>query len=486
MPHVDYSQTFCLAGMAQRDITPPVGIYHRMWGAATHDRATGIHQPLAATVLALRPAAHKQVETTAPPLQVIVSLDHCLLWSADMLALRSAVLEQTALQPEQLSIAMTHTHAAGLMDTRRAALPGGELIAGYLRQLAHTISQAIQAARADLKPVWIDYGVGRCSLAAHRDFWDSENELYVCGYNPAGPRDDTLMVARLSEPQGRIVGTVVNYACHPTTLAWDNTLISPDFVGTMRQVIQASTAAPCLFLQGASGDLGPRRGFVGDVKVAEQNGRQLGYAALSTLEGLPAPGMQFEYTGPIVSGATIGAWAERPVDDLAMAEKQRWHCERFVIDLPYRKDLPTMDQTLADLARWQADEQRAMERGDAEQARDCRAQSERMLRQIARLEGLPPGDSVPLSVTLSRLGDAFWLLVAGEHYHVLQQGLRERFGSQPIMVSTVTNGWLPGYLPSASTYGMGIYQESIAVVAPGSLELVIETIARRISALGGQ
>ena len=33
-------------GYARADVTPPVGIYHRMWGAARHDRASGVHRPL--------------------------------------------------------------------------------------------------------------------------------------------------------------------------------------------------------------------------------------------------------------------------------------------------------------------------------------------------------------------------------------------------------------------------------------------------------
>ena len=61
---------------------------------------------------------------------------------------------------------------------------------------------------------------------------------------------------------------MVNYACHPTTLAWQNTLISPDYVGAMREVVGSRHDAPCLFLQGASGDVGPRVGFVGDTEQA--------------------------------------------------------------------------------------------------------------------------------------------------------------------------------------------------------------------------
>src|SRR5512138_2489796 len=42
-----------LVGVAREDITPPVGIYARNWGAAAHDAAEGIHRPLTVTALAL-------------------------------------------------------------------------------------------------------------------------------------------------------------------------------------------------------------------------------------------------------------------------------------------------------------------------------------------------------------------------------------------------------------------------------------------------
>ena len=105
----------------------------------------------------------------------------------------------------------------------------------------------------------IVYGLGRCNLAAHRDFVDPDDGKSVCGFNPSGPADDTLLVARVAAATGRSIATMVNYACHPTTLAWDNRLVTPDWVGAMREMVEAGTGAPCLFLQGASGDLGPRK-----------------------------------------------------------------------------------------------------------------------------------------------------------------------------------------------------------------------------------
>src|SRR5262249_49439974 len=136
----------------------------------------------------------------------------------------------------------------------------------------------------------------------------------------------------------------VNYACHPTTLAWDNTQISPDYVGAMREVVEQATGAPCLFLQGASGELGPREGYVGDPAVADRNGRQLGFAALSALTSLPAAGTRFRYAGPIVSGATLGAWAHELLSGIDAERKKIWRIWRWREPLAYRPGQPTAEQ----------------------------------------------------------------------------------------------------------------------------------------------
>lgn len=103
-----------------------------------------------------------------------------------------------------------------------------------------------------------------------------------------------------------------------------------------------------------------------------------------------------------------------------------------------------------------------------------------MTRQLARLRALPPGKTVSLTGSLAQWGDAYWVAVAAEHYSLLQRSLRERFAECPIIVTTMTNGWQPGYVPEAGTFGRGIYQETVALVAPGSLERVIDEIGQLI------
>ena len=177
--------------------------------------------------------------------------------------------------------------------------------------------------------------------------------------------------------RGETLGTVVNYACHPTTLAWENTLISPDYVGAMREVVERDTGAPCLFLQGASGDLGPRDGYVGDTAVADRNGRQLGFAALSALEALPPPGTCFEYAGPVVSGAILGTWKHSAASAERATAVATWKSRRFVVELPYRLDLPTADATQAELAKWEAEEATARAANDTARVSECRARRSR-------------------------------------------------------------------------------------------------------------
>jgi hypothetical protein len=450
-----------------------------MWGAAKHDRATGVHRTLRATVAVFAAA---DVHPSSPETrQILLALDHCTLGAVEHEQLVTHVAQASNQPKETILVVFSHTHSAGLMGLERASLPGGDLIPGYLQSIAERAAELVSECLGRLTPVGIVYGRGRCSLAAHRDFFDETQKQFVCGFNPGAPADDTVLVARVTNESNRLLATMVNYACHPTTLAWDNTLISPDYVGALREVVEQATGAPCLFLQGASGDLGPREGYVGDTAVADRNGRQLGFAALSALTALPAAGTHFRYTGPVVSGATLGAWAHEPLPASDAERKKLWQLWRWRELLPYRPGQPTAQQVETELKQFQTDENAAQAVGDTKRAADCRAMSERKRRLLHRLSQLPRGDAFPLQVVLWRMGDAFWLGVQGESYSLLQTELRRRLPGAPIIVASIAADWGAAYLPSRKTYGTGIYQESIAVVAAGGLEQLIESVAQRMA-----
>jgi hypothetical protein len=105
-----------------------------------------------------------------------------------------------------------------------------------------------------------------------------------------------------------------------------------------------------------------------------------------------------------------------------------------------------------------------------------------MTRQLVRLRQLPSGDAFPVPLHLHQIGQGYWLWLEGEYYQILQQELRRALHGTPLVVSTVVNGWRPSYLPERQTYGQNIYQEQIAVLAPGCLETVIREVAQQLKA----
>lgn len=481
MTRVDTPQSHCRFALAWADITPPAGIYHRMWGAASHERAEGVHRPLRATVALFERLAGDGALPERR--QFLVALDHCVLGAAEHEALVEHLATGSGQPKECILVVFSHTHAAGLMGLERASCPGGDLIAGYLLSMAECCVKLIRECVDRSESAEIVYGTGRCDLAANRDFFDGERGRWVCGFNPGVPSEDTVVVARVTNVHGATLATLVNYACHPTTLAWANTLISPDYVGSMRERVEQDTGAPCLFLQGASGELGPREGFVGDPAVADRNGRQLAFAALSALEALPAPGTFFEYAGPVVSGATLGEWKHREMDSREREKLAEWRVKRWNEPLEYRAGLPRREALQRELDELLADESRVESSGDGVKARELRAMVERKRRLLHRFAQLPQGQHYPLRVVVWQVGTAYWVGVQGESYSILQRELRRRFPSRCVVVASLAADWGASYLPPAELYDQGLYQESIAVVAPGSLEQLIESIAASMGSM---
>lgn len=480
MQTVEFPQSRCRVGIARRDITPPVGMYHRMWGAAKHDRSTGVHRPLTTTVLLMQPQ-----ESRGDSLPVVfIAIDHCLLGHYEMNELLDRVSNSSGMDRTQLVALFSHTHGAGLMGRERVELPGGEMIPQYLSDVADTIADGLQEAVGNLQPAILTYGTGHCSLATNRDYKDETLDRYVCGFNAEGSADDTVGVVRVSNADDHsTIATVINYACHPTTLAWDNTLISPDYPGAMRDVVESATDAPCFFIQGASGDIGPRHGFVGDTEVADQNGRQLGYAALATLEDLPPSDTHMKYGGAVVSGATIGTWRYEETTSEQQQRSLVWREQCSEIALEYRDDLPRREELEREAAEWKEKETVAIEAGDVVAARDARAMIERMTRRLARVAHLDDTEAYRYPVRTWKIGEAVWVALNGEHYNVLQRNLRRRFAGVPLVIGTLANGSDVWYLPDQDSYGKGLYQEDASILAKGSLEKLEAVLIEQIEQL---
>ena len=458
-------------GIAQRDATPPVGIFHRFWGAANHDVATGVHRPVRVMATAFGDNSDPQ------NCSVLVTSDHCLLRPTDMARMRQAVVAAyPGISDSRLTFSFGHSHSAGHICSERANQPGGDMIASYLDTLQERTLEAVRDATETLTPARALFAHTDCDMAAHRDFQDPSDDQFVCGFNPANNWAFPVHVVRMRSMEGQDLGSLVTYPCHPTTLAWENTLISPDYIGAMRETIESGTGAPCQFLLAPCGDIGPRHGFVGDVSVADSNGTRVGHAALAAWHSLDHSEGDFAYQGPVLSGATLGEWRFQGW----AADKTPLSHERFHVPLAYRTDLRDIESIESELRDWEQQSQDA-NASKPDRAGTARAMAERCRREWERVAPLPPGDSYPLQVDILRCGDADIVLVEGEPYHQLQRDLQDAFPDREIIVGVLSDGSRCSYLPTEDSFNKPLYQVQVSLLAAGCLERLRDAIIERLS-----
>ncbi len=432
-----------LIGIAREEITPPIGIYARNWAASDHDIADEVHRPLTATAVTMR--ASREAE----PL-VLISLD--LGWwrrKEDEWFIRGHLLEQLNLDPARLIIALTHTHSGPSISLGDTDKPGGNLVRPYLQLMREKLVHMVRDASRSAHQATLAWSYGRCRLAKCRDQLVPETGKYVWGFDERSPADPVLLVGKIETDEGKTVGTIVNYACHPSSLGWESRVISPDFVGSMREMVEEGTGGLCMFLQGASGEMAPRDQFSNDPEVADRNGRELGHAVLSTLEGMVKPGTQLVYTDTIESAAPLAIWTPEP-DHISSSVEATIH----TVEVPL-KPMPTVEEI----------EQKMLQSDD--RAMIERLKREREVRQTAGHE-----ETVRFPIWLWLAGDTLFLGCPAEPYTLLQRHLRLHFVERAVCVMNVANGWY-GYLPPRELYDKEIASVHQTPFAKGSLEFLI-------------
>ncbi len=425
-------------GVAVVDITPPVVIRAHNWGASRTGQATGVHRPLTASAVAIEDGDTWRYLVTAD-----------LGWWQALATYRAVVdpvLERLDTDADHFLLHLVHTHAGPSLHETDGDQPGGDLVLPYLDTLVDALVEVCIRAKADATGAVITWAYGSSRLATARDLPCGPRQ--VVGFTPGKKADDTLAVGRVTvRDSGQVIATVVNYACHPTTLAFRNSLLSPDYIGAMRELVTDATDAPCLFFQGASGDLAPREQYAAGTEDADRHGRELGHAVLAVVESMGKPATQLAFTGVVESGAPLAIWEPRSarpnnVSQFAASE----------VVLPCRPAV-----------------------GDDELAHqwahiDPVAARERIARAQRLADGYRDGDQARHPVWAWTIGDATIVAHPGEAFSDLQIELRARHPERMVLVLNLTGA--PGfmYLPDREQYQEDSYQVWQTLLARGALE----------------
>ena len=393
---ITHSYTHCRFGVATRDVTPPVGIYARSWGAATHDVAEGVHRPFAATAAVFAPST-----ATSRRWRWSRSTSAGSSTCRTSATLRATILERTGLDDAALLINMSHTHAGANVNSQLTDKPGGELIEPYIEHLTEQIGAAILEARETLAPAWVTYGTGRCALATNRDLWDAEaRALRRAATTPT--RLPTTRCSSRGSP-ARTASCARRCSTTPATRRR-----SPGRTGCCRPTTSAPPArswrAPSAPRRSSS--RAPRASSPRATTTSATRPSPTATAASSATpprrrsRACRRPATRFVYTGIVASGANLGAWEYQPCDAEQLRGERAAGGARDHVELRRKEDLGVVDEPL-----------RATP--------DSVQEQEKALRRRFLSEALGDGPVYAMPVWTWRLGEALLVAIPNEPYSVL-------------------------------------------------------------------
>ncbi|MEX1021167.1 MAG: neutral/alkaline non-lysosomal ceramidase N-terminal domain-containing protein [Litorilinea sp.] len=453
------------AGVARADITPPVGIAHANWGAQAHEQAQGVDLPLWATALALSDGA-----TTT----VVVDLDISGLRPENATAVRAAIAQRTGLPVAYVRLAYTHTHSGPSTSSSGGWVKGGiELIPGYLESVAAQCAGAAWEACNCLQPARIAAGTGHSAIAVNRRYV-TPDQTVVVGHNWDGPVDHEIKVVRIDDLNEQPLAVLVNYACHPIIVGPYNDLITPDYPGIMKRVVEEATGAKCLFLQGATGDIGPIEGCTSPTPraVYRKLGKRLGYAAATVALDLDPAHKVDGYVHTLESGAPLGVfeYTVPPAAPVTLRVATR------PVQIPL-KEHPPFEVADAE-ARAHADElQRLRREGTEDEVRWAGMLAKRSRSRAERARAYHGKTHMEWELHGIRINDIALVGMPGEPF--VEIGLAVKAGSP--FAHTLFAGYSnvgSAYIPMPDAYAVGGYEvDSTPFTADAAQVLVEESLA---------
>jgi neutral ceramidase len=482
------------AGVARSDITPPVGIAHGNWSAQVHERAEGVDLPLSCTVLACSDGKEEVIvaewELLFPP-------------SGDWLVeVRRRITELTGVPATHIRLSATHTHAGPNLSQPWFA-GGAEMIAPYVASLTDRLAGTALAAHRSMRPARVAGGTGRCAVNSNRRRpWPDighdpaalrlyethpanrslrggrKPQSLLMAPNPDGFADHGVGVIRIDDANGCPIAILVNYQAHPTILAFDNRLISPDYPGTVRRTVEAVTGGLCMYLLGAAGNQDTIRDASCQPADARWVGRQIGLEAARVAELIETQPASTKIGRVVESSWPMGVVARVPdgeADGTVRAISRR-------VQIPLRQ---RESPTASEIAQVKQLEQRLAElRAQGAEAETIRAANMNVRRAALDLHSnrlRSRGAYIEMEFQAIRLGPAALVGIPVEPFAEIGAEVKSRSPFTTTFFSGYTNG-VESYMAMPYAFEEGGYEiwmcpfrpEAAGVAINESLKLLNE------------
>ncbi len=233
------------AGLAEVDVTPPVGIKLSGFAVLT-EPSVGIELPLKATVLYLEDPSRTPI--------FLLSVEWVGFYDKAPLV-RKKISQATGVPEYHIVLIGTHTHA-GPCVRKLDELVKGPCDQQYFQDAVQKMVDASLSAMAESEAVHLSFASRDFSLAMNRRQQDPSG-IAKWGPNPDAWVDEKLSVLSFRRVKdGSLKGIFFSYTSHPTSRI---TLeIGGDYVGyTFQRLKEHFPGVPTGFLQGFAGDVKP-------------------------------------------------------------------------------------------------------------------------------------------------------------------------------------------------------------------------------------
>ncbi len=248
--------------LVRQKITPTTAVWQCGFAARTK-KSAGIHDELYASLLLLEDKKGSRV--------LLISLDIIGGDRSFITELRAALKDQYGL--DQVLLNYSHTHAAvrifgqaaqkkdsgGHFWHHRESDQDSQAALAYSRSIHETVLALAGQAIAELAAGSLYLLRCQSDFGISRRYPKPDGTIAWLPYDNPAARDPDLFLLRLEDQSGRLTGLIFQYACHPTTLGSDNYLISADYPGAVRQLLENyQPGLTSFFLQGCGADIKPR------------------------------------------------------------------------------------------------------------------------------------------------------------------------------------------------------------------------------------
>lgn len=257
-------------GVASTEITPQEPIRLSGYGSRKTP-SEGISQPLYAKALAIGDG------TEESPLSVFITLDAIGVPAWVTAGVSERLKAKKEVERKQLVIAASHTHAGpalngcipymfieGITPEEKA------VVDKFTDDLLDKLEAVALKAIENRQPGKVEWGKGEVTFAGNRRVL-KDGVWAGFGTQEDGSVDHSLPMLRVTDSTGKLMGVLVNYACHCTTLGGNFNQIHADWAGyAQAEIEKRHPGAVAMVAIGCGADQNPNPR--GELENAEAHG----------------------------------------------------------------------------------------------------------------------------------------------------------------------------------------------------------------------